>query len=179
MKIQVNNRHLIVGGPGSGKTTLVNAMGKIGFNTMDEAAYRIVDKNLKNGSNNLPWGNRHAFDAEVFILMLNDYFDENRSKPTFYDGGLLDILAWEAFLGFDSKLFVKFAKMYRYEKTVFILEPWEDIYLRNNIRNFSFSDSQRVFYSIKKYYFDFNYDIVLIKKNTSIDERKNIILRHL
>lgn len=174
-----NNRYLIVGGPGSGKTTLVQAMGSLGFKIVPEAAYRIVKKNLADSNFNLPWGNRHAFDAEVFVLMLNDYFLEDRSQPVFYDGGLLDILAWEAFLGFDFSQFSKFPKVYRYEKTVFVLEPWEEIYLRNTIRNFSFTDSKKVHDSVRKFYQEYGYNVVPIKKDTTVSERTNLILKHL
>jgi hypothetical protein len=52
--------------------------------------------------------------------MLYDYLVNNRSRPTFYDGGILDILAYEASLGFNYEKFSRFAGYFNYEKTVFI-----------------------------------------------------------
>jgi predicted ATPase len=51
----MNNRFVITGAPGTGKTTLVEGLSKEGFKTCEEAARLVVLKNLQKENNILPW----------------------------------------------------------------------------------------------------------------------------
>ena len=57
---------VITGGPGSGKTSLINALNRRGFRCMPEAGRAIIQDQIKIGGTSLPWANRLMF-AELML----------------------------------------------------------------------------------------------------------------
>ena len=66
-------RIVITGGPGSGKTTLVNAMGELGYPIHQERARELIrgaDRGLHKSS---PWLNHKEFADKVFEARMKDF----------------------------------------------------------------------------------------------------------
>ena len=53
MLIERNNFYIITGGPGSGKSTVIDALGKVGFLCADEVGRQIIQEQLKIGGDAL------------------------------------------------------------------------------------------------------------------------------
>ncbi|WP_321163363.1 MULTISPECIES: AAA family ATPase [unclassified Sphingomonas] len=53
--------HIITGGPGSGKTTLIDALAAEGIRHMPEAGRAIIRDQVAIGGSALPWADRAAF----------------------------------------------------------------------------------------------------------------------
>lgn len=64
----MNSQHLFVitGGPGSGKSTLVDALAPRSPQTMPEAARAIIRDQVEIGGNAVPWSDRNGF-AEFML----------------------------------------------------------------------------------------------------------------
>src|SRR3546814_11173921 len=58
--------HVITGGPGSGKSTLIDALAVEGFDHMPEAGRAIIRDQVAIGGAALPWADRAAF-AELLL----------------------------------------------------------------------------------------------------------------
>ncbi len=77
---------LVAGGPGTGKTTLVNklthALTSLGCRTyvIRDWGREIIEKSLETGSNILPWQDREAFHEAVVKAYINDYLKIYESK---------------------------------------------------------------------------------------------------
>lgn len=56
--------YIITGGPGAGKTTLINALQKKGFKIVTEDARRIIKEEILIDGNGLPWKNK-VFYAQL------------------------------------------------------------------------------------------------------------------
>ena len=63
-----NAQHMFVvtGGPGSGKSSLIDAMTRRGFRTMPEAGRAIIQDQVRIGGPALPWADRAIF-AELML----------------------------------------------------------------------------------------------------------------
>lgn len=55
------NFHVITGGPGSGKTTLIDMLASQGFHHMPEAGRAIIRDQVAIGGTALPWADRAAY----------------------------------------------------------------------------------------------------------------------
>jgi len=58
--------NVITGGPGSGKSTLFDALAKQGIHSMPEAGRAIIQDQVAIGGEALPWSDRRAF-AELML----------------------------------------------------------------------------------------------------------------
>lgn len=170
-------RVLIIGGPGTGKTTVIKSLHSLGYATIDEAARKIIQHSLAIQSDILPWGNRDKFDFEVYSIMADDYKSLNEGTIAFFDGGLLDILAWRKYLKKDTSIYEHIAYSCPYHKIAFSPVPWKEIYVSDRIRPMDFETSSRINDFIVSYYRDSGYKVVLLDKSSPL-KRAKLILSH-
>lgn len=124
------NRFVVISGcSGGGKSTLLAALAKQGFATVEEPGRRIVREELASGGTALPW-----IDAPAFARRAIDMAIEDRAKAlqagewwVFFDRGLIDAAsALEAMTG--EPVLRPLAAAHPYHGMVFLTPPWPDIY---------------------------------------------------
>ena len=71
---------VFTGGPGSGKTSLIDALADDGFATMPEAGRAIIQDQVAIGGNALPWGDRAGF-AELMLACEMRSYREAQALP--------------------------------------------------------------------------------------------------
>ncbi|MGC3977806.1 MAG: AAA family ATPase [Paludibacteraceae bacterium] len=168
-------RYLITGGPGTGKTTLINQLNQMNFVTKDEAARSVIELNMANNGKVLPWLNRDLFDDNLIDIFRNDYFQITENTPVFYDGGALDILAWRKYLNLDNKRFEYLLTEFEYENKVFIPIPWKEIYVQDEIRPFTFLQAVEITETIIQFYRKIGYETILLPKLSPIKRAEYVI----
>ncbi len=62
-KMQQHHYFVITGGPGVGKTTLLNELGARQFHIVPEDARRIIQEQVAAGGKGLPWENKELYAA--------------------------------------------------------------------------------------------------------------------
>jgi len=65
--------HVITGGPGSGKTSLVDALAAEGFRHMPEAGRAIIQDQVDIGGTALPWDDRESFATLMLGWEMRSY----------------------------------------------------------------------------------------------------------
>ncbi|QZO06786.1 AAA family ATPase [Agrobacterium vitis] len=66
---------VVTGGPGSGKSSPINAMTRRGFRTMPEAGRAITQDQVRIGGPALPWADQIAFSELMLGWELRSYRD--------------------------------------------------------------------------------------------------------
>ncbi|QQO10398.1 AAA family ATPase [Breznakiella homolactica] len=56
-----NLLYIITGGPGAGKTSVVNELSVRGYKTIPEAAREIIRNQIDTGGDALPWKNKELY----------------------------------------------------------------------------------------------------------------------
>jgi predicted ATPase len=96
-------RVVVTGGPGSGKTTLVEALGRRGFATVPEAAISVIeDLNARHGvEGQKAWRASHRTEFQELVLARQIALEEAAGDPPvlFLDRGRLDGLAYCRYFG--------------------------------------------------------------------------------
>ena len=59
-------RIVISGGPGSGKTTLINSLNKLGYSTFDEYSRTLIEKAKNEGKNRYFLSDPYLFSEALF-----------------------------------------------------------------------------------------------------------------
>lgn len=158
-------KFIITGGPGSGKTSLINHLEILGYNCSKEASRQLIIEQAGKGSGILPWLNLDAFAGLMLERMVELYNESSASGVTFFDRGIPDIVAYlkAAQRPIETKYYEAFEKNL-YNTCAFILPPWPEIYVNDDERWQTFEESEALFLAIKETYIKFNFQVIEVPK---------------
>jgi len=165
--------HVITGASGGGKSTLVTTLKELGYATVPEPALAIMREQLECNGRLLPSIDRNAFLEAVLARSVQDH-EAARSLegPVFFDRGIPE---WARFLGASAQPDAWPAGRCRYAGTVFVAEPWPEIYVRDHYRQHGFERAARSYEPTISAYIEAGYGTCVIPK-ASVQERVDFIL---
>ncbi|MEH6538315.1 MAG: ATP-binding protein [Psychroserpens sp.] len=178
---------VITGGPGTGKTSIINELKNNDFYCFDEVIRTMTLSAKKEGDSSTHISNPIAFvnDPMAFnINLINARMDQFTMAKTlkkemyFFDRGIPDVLAYMAFFNQVYDDFFKNACLNHQYDVVFLLPPWEAIYQSDNERFETFEEALQIHNHLKGIYESFNYQIIEVPFGT-VKERTNFILNNI
>ena len=172
-------KYIITGGPGSGKTSLIRQLESDGYHCSPEASRQLIIEQIALQSDSLPWLNLPAFADLALERMLALYREAQHASITFFDRGVPDIIAYleSADLSVPEKYF-EATEECNYDQMVFILPPWEEIYVNDSERWQSFEESVLIYEAIKKAYIKLNFNLIEVPK-MPVEDRTAFILARI
>ena len=170
---------VITGGPGFGKTALIERLKEDGFQVGNEAARDIIAKQEMIDGDVLPWKNMKAFQLEVLARRIRFFESVADGEIAFSDRGIPDQLAFARFRGFEyPKFLLEKAQEYRYFQVVFITSPWKEIYKQDQTRTESFEEACKIHQFICETYAELGYRLVELPR-ANVQERINFIKKQI
>ncbi len=164
------NRIVISGGPGGGKTSLIDALQKRGFAVSEEVSRQLIRQQVQLQSDLVPWKNLEGFAELALEAMISD-FRVHDSEVTFFDRGIPDIVAYLEVGGRSVPPdFSRAARQYRYHTNVLLTPPWREIYVNDDERWQSFPEAEELYQALAKTYQQYGYQVRTLPKG-SIQER--------
>jgi predicted ATPase len=167
---EANFRFIITGGPGSGKTTLVEALRDRGYQVFPEIARDLITKGMTP-----PIQGAKPDSSLFFELILSERIKSHQAikgaETGFYDRGIPDSLGYFAYLNIRVPRALSAAvENYHYNPIVFAAPPWEDIFTRDQVRRESFAEACRLYELTVNGYLKCGYRIVVLGK-VAVGER--------
>ncbi|MGJ1390395.1 AAA family ATPase [Sphingobacterium spiritivorum] len=179
--IERNNFYIMTGGPGTGKTSLLEILAD-DVQIVAEVARTIIKEQIRNNGRALPWADQQAYAKLMFEYSLRDfkYFNnQNHNQITLFDRGLPDTLCYLEMLGENIPVQMDTAvRNYRYSPVVFILPAWKEIYEQDQERKQSWEEAEQTYYYMKQTYEKYGYRLIDVPK-ASLEERRIFILDQL
>jgi predicted ATPase len=170
---------LLIGGPSSGKTTLINHLEAEGHICYPEISREVILKAREEGVDYLFLENPMLFSERLLEGRIKQYQNAvNEEKPVFIDRGIPDVVAYMDFIG-DSypAEFIAACETYKYDK-VFLLPPWEEIYTSDAERYESYEEASKIHNYLVDTYTKYGYELHEVPK-TSVTERFQFIINHI
>jgi predicted ATPase len=169
------NFYVISGGPGGGKTSLLNFLASKGYAYVPETAREIIRQRLSKGLPPRP--DPAAFAQELFSRDFENYISNSeKTSLLFFDRSFIDSAG--LLQNADANAHEKIKSTHltnRYNQKVFITPPWEEIYHNDSERDQTFEESIEVYDMVCKWYAVNHYELIILPKDT-IEKRAGFIL---
>lgn len=176
-----NDRFVVItGGPGSGKSSLLDALQNEGYERSTEAGRGIIQEQVAIGGRALPWDDRLLF-AELMLSWEMRSYDIAQAKTgiVFFDRGVPDIAGYLRLINQPVPQHVQRAiETLRYHRRVFIAPPWREIFTQDRERKQDFDEAIRTYEALRATYLQCEYDLVELPR-LPINERLHFVLEHL
>lgn len=161
-------KYIITGAPGTGKTTLIEALKAKGYSCMDEISRKVIQKEQQNGSDGMPWLNLGRFVKLVYDQTKHDL--NNNQTSAFCDRGLPDMIAYLKHKELEvPEWLVQFPFANHYHPQVFLAPIWEDIYITDAQRPTTFDVAKELEAELLSTYRSLGFRILKIPQNTPSD----------
>ena len=171
---------VIIGGPGTGKTTIIDGLLAMDYCCYPEISREVTMEAKKQGIEQLFLENPLLFSE----LLLEGRKKQHQNalaesqQIVFLDRGIPDVLAYMHYIGDSYPAFFDTAcRENRYTK-IFILPPWEEIYVSDDERYENFEQAKLIYAHLTETYQEYGYDLIEVPKGT-VENRIQFILNSI
>lgn len=168
------NFHVLTGGPGVGKTSVLRCLASLGEVVVDENARAVIREEADRDGTGVPWLDNRRF---VDLTTARDIADFDRlageTRRVFFDRGLIDM--WRANGSEPSPALREAVGARRYNARVFVFPPWREIYATDAERKQDWTEAQATFDRVLRMLDELDYEALVVPK-TSVEVRAAFIL---
>jgi predicted ATPase len=180
-RAKLNTRKIVItGGPGTGKSSIINELISRGFICFEEVSRQVTLDARKEGVEQLFLTKPLLFSELLLKARIQQFKDAQtiKNEVVFLDRGLPDVLAYMDYVKSDyPKHFTDTCNSHVYDK-VFVLAPWQEIFVSDSERYENFDQAVEIHHSLLDTYERFGYELIDVPFD-SITDRANFILDHL
>lgn len=169
---------VLTGGPGSGKSSIIQELQRAGYRCAREAGRAIIHEQVAIGGRALPWQDPLLFAELMLSWDMRSYrAAEEAEGPVFFDRGVVDVAGYLRLAGLPVPEHVNRAvEHFLYNARVFIAPPWREIYTQDRERKQDFAEAVRTYEAVKMVYGDSGYQLVELPL-MSVTERADFVLK--
>ncbi|CDT95075.1 conserved hypothetical protein [Vibrio coralliirubri] len=171
------NPIIITGGPGAGKTALINALGDAGYPTFAESSRQLIEQQSQLENGILPWLDLPGF-AELCLGVMSEQKEQARQHPiAFLDRAIPDIC------GYLTQANLEIDEIYReasqgYHSQALFCRPEASIYVQDEVRPYPFEGALEIHHALIRVYEELGYEVVEVPF-MPVEERVRFVERYL
>lgn len=168
---------VIIGGPGTGKSTIIDGLVGKGFCCYPEISRQVTLEAKQQGIEQLFLENPLLF-SELLLEGRKKQFKsalKETYEVVFIDRGIPDVLAYMHYIGDSYPTHFDLACRENLYTKIFILPPWEEIYVSDEARYENFEQAKLIHDHLTETYLNYGYTPIEVPKDT-LDNRILFIL---
>ena len=145
---------VITGGPGGGKTTIINSLKGMGYYCYDEISRELILKFKKKYNKNIFFENPLEFSNILWEKREEQYKNSMTQKEydkVFFDRGLLDVTSYLEFIGKRNLNLERKVINFMYD-IIFLVKPTKKFYKKDFSRYEDFSQSIKIHNILERNY---------------------------
>ena len=171
---------VITGTSGTGKTTLIEHLRGLGYVIFDEPTRVILNEQMAVNGAGVPSKNPQLF-LDLMLQYCVRCIDQARMpRPgnIFFDRGIPDIVAYAIRFGVSPAPFITAARLHTYNSRVFVLPPWREIFVTDNLRGKTFEEYSAFHDHIVHAYQEQGYQLIDVPL-MSVEDRVSFVLNEV
>lgn len=169
---------VFTGGPGAGKTAVIEVLEKKGYPCMPEVARQIIRAQVASDGPAVPWKDMQLYTKlmQEQTIAVFDAAPPASAGLCFFDRGVPDVICHSQLnnLPVDEEL-QNAAYQLRYNQLVFLFPPWEEIYQTDAERKQTFEAAVATYETLIDVYHKYDYVLVEVPKLPIIDRAAFIL----
>ncbi len=171
---------VVTGGPGSGKSSLIERLERHGYKCAPEAGRGVIHDQVATRGHALPWSDRQLFSELMLCWDMRSFHIAEQEQGTFFfDRGIPDVLAYLRLCGLAVREHMRIAAdKFRYNRVVFIAPPWPEIFHQDRERKQDFEEAVRTYHALNDTYVEHGYHLIEIPR-ASVEQRFEFVLSAL
>ncbi|GAA0305499.1 AAA family ATPase [Sphingomonas oligophenolica] len=171
---------VITGGPGSGKSTLIEALAVAGVATSAEVGRAIIREEMAAGGSALPWADELAFAERMVVREVAAHAEALASGLTVVlDRGVPDVVGFLRVSGLPVPPHIDAAaRSCRYNPHVFIAPYWDAIYTGDRERRQTPAVAEATHAIMAETYRDYGYTLIELPR-VPVAERLRFVVDRL
>lgn len=168
---------VVTGGPGSGKSSLIDALTWRGFRAMPEAGRAIIRDQIEIGGSALPWADRAMFAELMLGWELRSWHEALAMEgPVLMDRGIPDVVGYLTLCGLPVPAHIEAAaKLHPYNKRVFLAPYWDAIFTQDTERKQDRQEAEATGRVMAKTYARLGYQLIALPL-AGIEERADFVV---
>lgn len=168
---------IITGGPGAGKTTLINALSANGYQTFAESSRQLIEEQSQLTNGVLPWLDLPGFAQLCLAAMTEQKQQANQHEVAFLDRAIPDICGYlqQASLEIEQ-CYLTESKGYHHQ--AFFCRPERSIYVQDEVRPYPFEGAVAIHNALVDVYQQLGFEVIEVPF-MSLDERVGFIQQTL
>jgi len=168
---------VIIGGPGTGKSSIIKGLIEKGYCCYPEISRELTHEAQRRGIEQLFLEDPLLFSQLLLDGRIKQYINAQKEthKWVFIDRGIPDVVAYMDYIGDNYPKHFEQACIENVYTKIFILPPWEAIYTSDNERYETFEQAKKIHDYLTNTYTKFGYQLIEVPKD-SIDNRILYIL---
>lgn len=149
---------IISGGPGAGKTTLINALAERGYQTYAEVSRTLIEQQAALPDGILPWVDLPKFAQLCLDVMSQQKQQASEHDVAFVDRAIPDICGYlaQAELAIEPQ-YIEGSR--GYHPMVFMCRPNSEIYVQDEVRPYPFEGALEIHESLVAVYQQLGFEI--------------------
>lgn len=180
--MSINQFIIITGGPGVGKTSLLNAVQQPAISIVPEVARDIIREQIEINGDTLPWRNTVQYTNLMLSRSIESYQNtlniaqQESGKLFLFDRGIPDTICYATMTKHpDLEKMKTTARNYPYNKKIFLLPPWKAIYETDSERKQNWQEVMDTHIAMIQTYEELGYEIIQLPIGT-LEKRKQWLL---
>lgn len=176
----MQNKIVLIGGPGTGKTSVLSELESRNYHCMHEVSREVTKKAQEEGIEQLFLSDPILFSQKLLEGREQQFLDAEASENNwvFFDRGIPDVAAYMDYTKTKyPQHFIEKSKQYTYN-TTFLFLPWKEIYISDNERYESFEELTTIDTYLQKAYKQLGHQLIQVPFGT-VQERTDFIINWL
>ena len=157
---------------------MVEGLKEAGFAGSVEAGRAIIRHQIAISGPALPWNDPGLFAEAMLSWEMRSYeIARQQVGRVFFDRGVPDTLGYLRLSGLSAPSHMqKAADLFRYNRRVFILPPWPEIFHADSERKQSLAEAERTYHAMLEAYTSNGYELVVVPR-APVQDRLRFILQ--